>query len=124
MTIAPSRRSVRKPLHVVAFPGDVAGLGTLGSIDVSEFLNVVSTVTVGFDAYPLVDPNLMGDYTGDGYADGGSLGELTATVNGLQSLFLPPYPGKPANVPSGPDPTVSIPSTLQVGDDGSRRWCR
>ena len=105
-------------LHVVAFLGDATGDGTLDSSDVGLMEDVVGDVTAGFNAYKLADPAVIGDIAGYGYVSLCDGNALINYVNGSQVVYLPPYPaGLGTIVSTGPYPTVSIPSALQVGSD-------
>jgi hypothetical protein len=57
---------------------------------------------MGAGAISLSDQSALGKYVG---------GSVVAQI--------PVYAGAPANIATGPDPTLSIPSTLHVGTDGS-----
>ena len=106
-------------LHLVAFPGDVSGSGCVCCADVLAVEQVLAGVSAGFAPYPLVDPNLIGDLAGWGPMVAFDSGLLIGYINQVTTPQMPTYPGRPANMLSGPDPTVSIPSSLQLGSDGS-----
>ncbi len=73
----------------------------------------------GFAAYPLVDPGIIGDVAVQGSLNRFGTALLTGSINLVVTPQMPVYPGAPHNTASGPDPTVSIPSTLQLGSDGT-----
>ena len=113
-------------VHVVAFLGDATGDGTLDSSDVGLMEDVLGDVTAGFNAYKLADPAIIGDIQAEGYVSLVDGNDLINYVNGGYGsnahtvVYLPPYPtGLGTIVSTGPDPTVSLPSALQVGADGS-----
>jgi hypothetical protein len=105
-------------LYLVTFPGDASGDGTITSADVLDMARVVAGADAGFAAYPLIDPDVIGDLLGDGTVDGPDGALLGRYVNGVTTPQVPVYPGAPVNKLSVADPTVSIPSTLQLGTDG------
>ena len=103
-------------LHMVVFPGDTTGGdGYISSADRLNMSRVVAGADTGFAAYPLTDPDLLGDLLGDGAVDGPAGALLGRYVNGVTSPPMPVYPGHPVNMPSVAGPTVSVASTLQVG---------
>ena len=53
-------------LHVVAFPGDASGNGAYTSLDLQHMRRVTSGLDTGFSAYPLADPSVVADVSGDG----------------------------------------------------------
>ena len=56
---------------------------------------------------------------GPGALDGFDAALLTGSINLVVTPQMPAYPRAPHNTASGPDPTVSIPSSLQLSSDGS-----
>ena len=106
-------------LHLVAFLADVTGAGSVASSDVLAMEQVLAGVSYGFAPYPLADPNIVGDIAGQGALNGFDVALLTGSINLVVTPQMPVYPGAPHNTLTGPDPTVSIPSTLQLGSDGS-----
>ena len=113
-------------VHVVAYLGDATGDGTLDSSDVVQIESVYGDVTDGFGAYRLADPAIVGGISGDGFVSTTDGVDLINYVNGGNGsnahtvVFFPPFPsGLGTIVSTGPDPTLSIPSAMQVGADGS-----
>ena len=106
-------------LHMVVFPGDATGAGSISSADELAMEQVLAGVSAGFAPYPLVNPSIIGDLAGQGALNGFDSALLTGSINLVVTPQMPVYPGAPHNTASGPDPTVSIPSTLQLGSDGS-----
>jgi hypothetical protein len=107
-------------LHLVVFPGDTSGKdGFISSADLLKISRVVAGADAGFAAYPVVDPDLVGDLMGDGEVDGPSGAMLGRYINGITSPQMPVYPGHPLNMLSVAGPGVSIPSALQPGSGES-----
>ena len=106
-------------LHMVVFPGDAGGAGTVASSDVLAMEQVLAGAGSGFAAYPLVDPNIIGDLAGQGSLNGFAVSLLTGFDQPGGHAADAGLSRRPKNTASGPDPTVSIPSTLQLGSDGS-----
>jgi hypothetical protein len=102
-------------LHLVTFPGNASGSGAITSADVLDMARVVAGADAGFAAYPLVDPDVIGDVLGDGTVDGPDGALPGRYVNGVTTPQMPTYPGAPVNKLSVVGSTVSIPSTLPVG---------
>ncbi len=107
-------------LHVVAFPGDATGLGgsAYTSADSVDIVRVAGKADSGFGAFPIVDPVIIGDLSDNGLMDSGDATILNSVFTGGNPAQLPPYAGPASNNPSGPDPTVSIPTDLSAGLGG------
>ena len=106
-------------LHLVAFAGDASGDGYITSADKLDISRVVAGSDTGFAAYKLTDPDIIADILGDGTVDGPDGAAVDQYVNGGVVPQMPVFPGHPTNMLAGADPTVSIPSMLQVGADGT-----
>jgi hypothetical protein len=106
-------------VHVVSFLGDSSGDGTYTSADSVLISRVAAAADSGFAAYPVLDPAIVGDITGDGRITAADAAALSLYLSGSTVLQVPPYTGTPANNPSGPDPTISIPTGMQASPDGT-----
>jgi hypothetical protein len=102
-------------VHLVTFQGDASGDGTITSADALDISRVVAGADAGFAAYPLVDPDVIGDLLGEGSVDGPDGAALGRYINGIATPQLPVYPGVPVNKLNVAGPTVSIPSASQLG---------
>jgi hypothetical protein len=105
-------------LHLVTFAGNASGSGAITSADVLDMARVVAGADAGFAAYPLVDPDVIGDLLGDGAVDGPDGALLGRYVNGVATPQMPTYPGTPVNKLSVASPTTSVPSAAEVGVAG------
>jgi hypothetical protein len=105
-------------LHLVTFAGNASGSGAITSADVLDMARVVAGADAGFAAYPLVDPDVIGDLLGDGTVDGPDGALLGRYVNGVTTPQMPTYPGTPVNKLSVASPTTSVPSAAEVGVAG------
>ena len=104
----------------MAYLGDADGNGSISSEDAVDIQRVSATADAGFAAYRLADPYIVGNVLGDGAADGKAVAAITRFLNLVTTPQLLPIPSDPSFTrAAGPDPTVSIPSALQVGADGS-----
>jgi hypothetical protein len=103
-------------LHLVAFPGNASGSGAITSADALDMARVVAAADAGFAAYPLIDPDVIGDLLGDGAVDGPDGALLGRYVNGVTTPQMPTYPGAPVNKLSvtGPTVTASAPSAASA----------
>jgi hypothetical protein len=103
-------------LHLVVFPGNASGSGAITSADVLDMARVVAGADAGFAAYPLIDPDVIGDLLGDGTVDGPDGALLGRYVNGVTTPQMPVYPGAPVNKLSvaGPVVTASAPSAASA----------
>ena len=102
-------------LHLVTFAGNASGSGAITSADVLDMARVVAGADAGFAAYPLIDPDVIGDLLGDGTVDGPDGALLGRYVNGVTTPQMPTYPGTPVNKLSVVSSPVSIPSASQLG---------
>jgi hypothetical protein len=103
-------------LHLVTFAGNASGSGAITSADVLDMARVVAGADAGFAAYPLVDPEVIGDLLGDGTVDGPDGALLGRYVNGVTTPQMPTYPGAPVNNLSvaGPLVAASTPSAASA----------
>jgi hypothetical protein len=114
-------------VEVVAYFGDATGDGTLSGGDASA-IGRVSTATdtnssagtlAGFSAFPLADPSIVGDLNTNGNADAPDITLLNSLLAGTAHTQIPSIPVGLTIVPTGPDPELSLPSTLQVMPGGT-----
>ncbi len=98
----------------VAFIGDASGNRGYSTTDSSLISNVVVGNISGFDAYPLFDPVLIGDVTGDGTLSGQDASLVAQKSVGFTVTQIPDLPaGNTLSTPvTGLDPTVTIPSNV------------
>ena len=89
-------------VHLVTFPGNASGSGAITSADALDIARVVAGADAGFAAYPLTDPDIIGDLLGDGSVDGPNGAMLGRYINGATTPQMPVYPGAPTNMLSGP----------------------
>jgi hypothetical protein len=103
-------------LHLVVFPGNASGSGAITSADVLDMARVVAGADAGFAAYPLIDPDVIGDLLGDGAVDGPDGALLGRYVNGVTTPQMPVYPGTPVDKLSvaGPLVATSTPSAASA----------
>jgi len=108
-------------LHVVAFVGDTTGNGSYTTLDVSELQRVLLREDSGFGAWPVVDPIIVGDVSGDKQLTSLDALRLALQVAGTPQAPIPPIPsGQPALVFAGADPTVTLGSvTAMAGEQAS-----
>ncbi|MCC6473525.1 MAG: cadherin-like domain-containing protein, partial [Burkholderiales bacterium] len=97
-------------LHVVAYAGDATGNGGYTTEDIQKVTNVLARRYAGYGAYPLVDPLLIGNVTGNGTLSSLDLRALTQKVMGIAQTVIPEIPaGIPPLTFAGPDPLVNLP---------------
>jgi hypothetical protein len=68
----------------------------------------------GFAAYRLADPAIVGDLNGNSFTDSSDVTLINRSLAGLTVAQLPPIPTGLTISPSGPDPTLSLPTDLQA----------
>ncbi len=107
-------------LHVVAYPGDATGLGgsAYTSADSVDIVRVAGKADSGFGAFPIVDPVIIANLSDNGLMNAGDATILNQEFTGGSPAQIPPYAGPASNNPSGPDPTVNIPTDLSAGLGG------
>jgi hypothetical protein len=95
-------------LHLVAFPGNASGTGAITSADALDMARVVAGADTGFAAFPLTDPDILGDLLGDGTVDGPNGALLGRYINGATTPQMPTYPGAPVNKLSIAGPALAV----------------
>jgi len=121
-------------VHLVAYVGDADGNGiyTSGG-DAVELTRVHLQSDSGFPAYPLIDPVILGnvDNPDVGVFSGDAAFEISTLSVGSTPNFVAPKPNSVQVSPggtapftifpvgNGEDPTLTLPSNLQVGADGT-----
>ena len=124
-------------LHLVAFVGDADGNGVYSSGDAVAITRVALSTDTGFTAYPLVDPTIVADTDGDGFIPTDAALQVNELGVGFPAFSVAPVPNSvhvspgdlnTSGTPPGPtvfpignglDPTLTLPSNLQVGPDGT-----
>ena len=114
-------------VQVDAYDGDANGDGTLSGGDaflisrvgVALDTNSAAGTVGGFAAFPNLDPVIIGDLTGSGNLNGADVTLLNCLLVGLARPQLPPLPTGLTIVPTGPDPTLSLPVRLLAAPNGT-----
>ncbi|HYV40037.1 MAG TPA: FG-GAP-like repeat-containing protein, partial [Gemmataceae bacterium] len=101
-------------IHVAAYPGDVSGDGLFSPLDGALTSRVAIVFDTGFAAYRLADPAILGDLNGNGFTDSSDVTLINRTLAGITVAQLPPIPTSLTISPTGPDPTLSLPTDLQA----------
>jgi hypothetical protein len=106
-------------IQVVGYFGDASGGGLSSSGDAVRALRVAVGLDAGFDRYRLADPRLIADISGDGRVGAIDATQILREVVGIDQSAIPPLPASPPPiVPTGPDPLLSLPRTLQARRGG------
>ena len=106
-------------LEVVAYSGDATHDASYSTLDVQRMQRVITKLDTGFGEWPLVDPSVIGDTSGNGQFNSG---DATLVLRQAAGVAQPEIPAIPAgSVPlqfSGADPVVSLPRALtaRIGD--------
>ncbi|MBT8447583.1 MAG: hypothetical protein KJO38_10555, partial [Gammaproteobacteria bacterium] len=102
-------------LHAVAYLGDTTANAAYSSLDGTNVIaDVLARQSTGFAGYRLIDPRIIADVNRDGRLTSADAGIILTEVSGFADrLEIPPLPDviDPIIV-GGPDPLVSIESTL------------
>ena len=106
--------------QVVAYQGDTDGNGSFSGNDQTLLNLVAGGTSPGFAAYRQVDPILIGGLSSGTAISATDSGLLASYLNGVAIPQVPDQTGvTPTLFVPGPDPTVSIPSSLSVAADGT-----
>ena len=106
--------------QVVAYQGDTDGNGFFTSNDATLLAQVAAGTNPGFAAYRLIDPVLIGGVSGGTSVSATDSGLMASYLNGVAVPQIPNQTGvTPSSFAPGPDPTLSIPTGLKVGADGT-----
>jgi hypothetical protein len=101
-------------VHVNAYLGDTSGDGSVSGLDASQIGRVSILLDSGFAAFPLLDPVIIGDVGVNGSVDGSDITLINRQLAGIATPQLPPIPTSLTIVPTGPDPSLSLPVTQQA----------
>jgi hypothetical protein len=106
--------------QVVAYQADTDGTGTYTGNDATLLGQVAAGSSPGFAAYRLVDPAIIGAIAGGTTVSATDSALLASYLNGVAVTQVPNQTGvTPSSFAPGPDPTLSIPTGLEVGTDGT-----
>jgi hypothetical protein len=99
-------------LHLVGYFGDGSGDATYSSLDITRLQRVVLKQDSGFAAYPLVDPVIVADISGNGGLNALDISYLAQEISGPGRPEIPPLPATtPTIVFAGPDPALTLGQT-------------
>jgi len=100
-------------LQVVAFSGDATRDASYTSLDLQRMQRVVTKLDSGFGEWPLIDPAVVGDVSGNGQFNSSDVTIFLREINGIDRPEIPPIPtGIPPIQFAGADPVVSLPRVL------------
>ena len=100
-------------VHVVGFVGDATFSATYALLDVLRTQRVLDGLDSGFGNWPLIDPAIVGDTSGDGVLTASDVTLLQGEISGIDQAEIPPLPAVTPAVPlGGPDPLVSLPQDV------------
>jgi uncharacterized repeat protein (TIGR03803 family) len=120
---SPSNVVTSDGLHLVAYVGDADGNGSYSSNDAVLITRAAIQSDSGFAAYPLVDPVIVADTDGSGFIPADAALQANEAGVGFPAPNLASAP-VPVGVhfraiANNVDPSLSIPSGLQVSVDGT-----
>ena len=106
--------------QLVAYQGDTDGNGSFSGNDQTLLNAVAGGSSPGFAAYRQVDPVILGGLSSGTSVSATDSGLLASYLNGVAIPQVPDQTGvTPTLFAPGPDPMVSIPSSLSVAADGT-----
>jgi len=106
----------------VAFIGDVSGNRGYSGLDASMIRGVVVGNATGFDAYPLVDPVLVGDVSADGSLSGQDASYVAQASVNIPVSQIPALPASNTVLVGpivGEDPLISAGTNILVNPSGT-----
>jgi hypothetical protein len=106
-------------VHAVVFLGEASGDGVYTSADSVLISRVAAGADTGFATYPVLDPVIAADITGDGRVTAADATALNLYLAGTSVPQVPTWPGVPSNLPAGADPALSIPADLRGSPGGT-----
>ncbi|MCY2987311.1 MAG: Ig-like domain-containing protein, partial [Planctomycetota bacterium] len=112
-------------LQVVALVGDANGNQRYDAEDYRLVGRVGKHFDTGFAAYPMIDPLIIGDVTGDGTLSPLDASDLMRQVIQRPTPNIPPLPGPPVNLApkaNGQSVTTAEDTPVEItltGDDGN-----
>lgn len=100
-------------MNSVAYFGDVTGNGTYSAQDAALVARLAVGLDSGLLAYKMLDPLLVADITGNSSFSATDTSRMLQAAVGLTVAEIPTLPNPAASlVQGGPDPKLSIPTTL------------
>ncbi len=98
-------------LHIAAYVGDTSGNAKYSTLDVQRMQRILVRLDTGFGAYPLVDPNVIGDASPGGGVNSLDIRMLMQKMMGMSRPEVPEIPtGIGPLAFSGADPLLSLPT--------------
>jgi len=96
-------------LHVAGFIGDASFSADYSLQDVQQLQSVLVRRDTGFGTWPLIDPLVIGDTSGNGLFNTSDATLLLRETSGNDQPQIPPLPATQPDVPlGGPDPFISM----------------
>ena len=98
-------------IHIAAYFGDTNDDQSYNTPDVTLEQRYIGLINNGFPAFPLADPTLIGDITGNGLIQANDTTSIQRVIGLVNVPNVPALPtGLPAAPSGGPDPTIFIPN--------------
>ncbi len=98
-------------IHIAAYFGDTNDDQSYNTPDVTLEQRYIGLINNGFPAFPMADPNLIGDITLNGLIQANDTTSIQRVVGLVNVPNIPALPTGLAPAPSGgPDPTIFIPT--------------
>jgi hypothetical protein len=115
-------------VEITSYFGDATGDGSLSGGDASaistvatgNFTSAATGTLGGFAAFPLADPTILGDLNSNGNPDAPDVTLLNSFLSGTPWPQIPPIPSGLTIVPTGPDPSLSLPAAMPWTLDNGR----
>ena len=106
-------------IEAVAYLGDVAGTGSFSPLDAALMSQVAVKLSSGFAAFEQLDPAIIGDISGIGSTSSADITLMNRLLAGIATPQIPLPPSGLIILPTGPDPTLSLPADLTVTPGGT-----
>ena len=125
-TAGPIQVTNQDGVQVLAYLGDVTGTG--GPLNISDAVdiagvagaiaNTAAQTMPGFDAFPNLDPAIIGDVSMQGSVNFTDANVMTQQLSGTAHPTIPYAPIGLVITPTGPDPTLMVGTGLWTADAG------
>jgi len=105
-------------IHLAAFYGDASGSQSYNAPDATAVQRLIVGASSGFLSYPLADPHLIAEVSGNGLVQSNDVTLIQRAIVGLPAAEIPPLPILPqGSPPASADPIDSISQNISDSSD-------
>jgi hypothetical protein len=95
-------------LHIGAYFGDVSGNARINASDAARVARLAALLDTGFEAFPLIAPQVLSDISGNGRVNAADASLLARFAALLPVPEIPPIPAGAAAADGRLDPTLTV----------------